>query len=249
MRGKLTIIFALVLVLVVAAVPCLALEVHVMAPVSIKGALDEIAESYVRSNPGARITRKYGISSVLAHEAEAGAPVHLFIAAHSRWVDYLKLKNPLFALTLTDLAYNSLVLAGSPKTTVKIFTLQDLLQLKKINVGSSETCRLEYAQEAFRNAGIDKSIAPRLVMSRDLREAYSSVERGEVEAAIIFRTDALARHLKILYHVPQNFYSRVTYPVVLTQGAAQSKEAQAFYRFLLGSESKRILEKHGFLTH
>lgn len=245
--GKLRVLLVLVPLLLLVAAPVRAVELRIMAPWSIRGPIDEISDQYLRKHPGVRLVKTYGVSSVLAKQLESGASasVHIFIAAHSHWANYLKLKGRLSALTVTDLAYNSMVLVGPLASVGRVSSLEELLQLDSVDVGNLDTCRREYAMEALRNAGLDRRLASRIQMKHD---GVASVERGEVDAAVVFRTDALARKARILFALPQDMYSRVTYPIALTESASKNADALSFYRYLLSDESKRVLVKHGFLT-
>ena len=73
-------------------------------------------------------------------------------------------------------------------------------------------------------------------------------ELGEVDAAFVYRTDALqAQKAKLLFIVPQKLYPRVVYPMALTLKAAKNSEAQAFEIYLQGAEAKSVLRKFDFV--
>jgi molybdate transport system substrate-binding protein len=75
-------------------------------------------------------------------------------------------------------------------------------------------------------------------------------ERGEVDGAFVYRTDALlAKQAKILFTVPQELYPKVTYPMSLTVTGAKNKDAAAFFAYLHGDEAKSVLKKYGFTSH
>jgi len=233
-----------------AAGPVHAAELHVMAASSLKEVVEELSAGFARHSPGVRVVKTYGGSGALAKQLENGAPADIFIAAHVHWAEYLKLRHLLSALTVTDFAYNTLVFAGSGSAATKVVSLDDLLKLERIAIGSPKSVPAgQYAMEAFKNAGIDRRLAPKLVLAKDVRECLMYAERGEVDGALVFRSDALqARKSKILFTLPQNLYSRVTYPIALTGSGANNRDALAFYRYLLGTEAKRVLAKYGFVT-
>jgi molybdate transport system substrate-binding protein len=86
-------------------------------------------------------------------------------------------------------------------------------------------------------------------MARDVRECLMYAERGEVDGAFVYRTDALqAKQAKILFTVPRELYPRVTYPMSLTTAGVKNKEAAAFFAYLHGDEAKSVLTKYGFAT-
>ena len=87
-------------------------------------------------------------------------------------------------------------------------------------------------------------------MARDVRECLMYAERGEVDGAFVYRTDALqAKQARILFTVPRGLYSQVTYPMGLTAAGTKNGEARNFYRFLQSEEAKRVLLKYGFVLH
>ena len=54
-------------------------------------------------------------------------------------------------------------------------------------------------------------------MAQDVRQALLYADRGEVDGAFVYKTDALlAKEAVILLVVPDALYDRVSYPMVLT---------------------------------
>jgi molybdate transport system substrate-binding protein len=226
--------------------PALAGEVYLFAAASLKEAVNDISMNFVLKNPKVRFVKNYGGSGSLAKQLENGAPADIFISANVQWMDYLIQKQLLSAQNVAHFAYNTLVFAGTGDR--KVSYLMDLLKLERIAIGSPKSVPAgEYAMEAFKKAGLEGQLAKKLVMAKDVRECLMYAERGEVDGALVYRTDALqAQRAKILFTVPQDLYSRVIYPVGLTATGAGNRDAQAFYRYLLSAEAKGVLAKYGF---
>jgi molybdate transport system substrate-binding protein len=226
--------------------PALAGEVSLSAAASLKDALNELTEGFGRQHPGVRFLKNYGASGTLAKQVENGATADIFISANQEWVDYLKQKKLLDLASVATFAYNTLVFAGNPAS--KVGGMQDLPRLEKIAIGSPKSVPAgEYALQALKRAGIDRQVEKRLVMARDVRECLMYAERGEVDGAFVYRTDALqAKTVKILFTVPQELYSRVTYPMGLTVSGSGKPDAVAFYRYLQSAQAKKVLQKYGF---
>ena len=73
-------------------------------------------------------------------------------------------------------------------------------------------------------------------------------ERGEVDGAFVYRTDALqAKQAKVLFPVPQELYPRVSYPMALTVAGKKNRDAEAFFSYLQGGEAKAVLSRYGFV--
>ena len=239
------------LLLTLAALLCMtsaavAGEVSLSIAASLKDVVNELSDSFASKHPGVKFLKNYGASGSLAKQIENGAPADIFISANPEWMDYLKSRKLVDTSRIGIFTYNTLVFAGSKEK--KVATMQDLLKLEKIAIGSPKSVPAgEYAAEAFKKAGIDKQLAKKLVMARDVRECLMYAERGEVDGAFVYRTDALqARQAKILFTVPQNLYPRVIYPMALTMAGTKNKEAEAFFRYLESGDAKAVLGKYGF---
>lgn len=241
-------VFFLVIMLCVLA-PCASPggELTLFAAASLKDALNELSDSYARTHPGVTFKKNYGASGALARQIENGAPADIFISANTEWMDYLKNKKLADEKSIGTLAYNVLVFAGRPE--LKIGRLQDLLKLGRIAIGSPKSVPAgEYAMEALKKAGMDKQLEKKLIMARDVRECLMYAERGEVDGAFVYRTDALqAKQARILFVVPRELYPRVVYPMAITRSGAMKPETSAFHAMLQSAEAKAVLKKYGFM--
>jgi molybdate transport system substrate-binding protein len=233
------------LCLLLLASPAMAGDVNLSIAASLKEVINELSDSFAKKNPGVKFLKNYGASGALAKQIENGAPAEVFISANMEWMEYLKNKKLVDTGSISTFTYNSLVFAGPAG---KASTMQDLLKLERIAIGSPKSVPAgEYAMEALRKEGIDKQLEKKLVMAKDVRECLMYAERGEVDGAFVYRTDALqAKQVRILFTVPRELYSRVSYPMGLTAGGAKNGDAQSFYRFLQSEEAKTVLVKYGF---
>jgi len=235
-------------VLLTAASSAVAGEVALSAAASLKEVISELSDNFAKKNPGVKFVKNYGASGALAKQIENGAPSDIFISANLEWMDYLKKKNLADVASIGTFTYNTLVFAGAPG---KASSMQDLIKLERIAIGSPKSVPAgEYAMEAFKKAGLDKQLEKKLAMAKDVRECLMYAERGEVDGAFVYKTDALqANKAKILFTVPQELYPRVTYPMALTVAGAKNKDAAAFFGYLHSDAAKAVLTKYGFAIH
>lgn len=223
-------------------------EINLFVAASLREVLNEISDSYAKTHPGVTFKKNYGASGALAKQIDNGAPADIFISANTEWMDYMKAKKLADEKSIATFTHNVLVFVGKPE--LKVSSIQDVLKLEKIAIGSPKSVPAgEYAMEAFKKAGIDKKLDKKLVMAKDVRECMMYADRGEVDGAFVYKTDAqqVAKFAKILFIVPQEYYPRVTYPMALTTAGARSTEAAAFYAILQSDEAKTVLKKHGFI--
>jgi len=221
-------------------------EIKLFAAASLKEVLNELADGYARKNSSVKIVRNYGASGALAKQIENGAPADIFISANLEWMAYLRDKKLIDASLMGAFTYNTLVFAGS--TERKIASMQDLLKLERIAIGSPKSVPAgDYAMYALQKAGIDQQMRKKLVMARDVRECLMYAERGEVDGAFVYKTDALlAKQAKPFFTVPQELYPRITYPMALTVSGSKNRDAAAFHLYLQSGDARAVLEKYGF---
>jgi molybdate transport system substrate-binding protein len=216
------------------------------AGVGLKDVLNELAASFVKINPSTKMTKNFAASGVLAKQLDSGAQADIVFVANREWMDYMKKKKHVDAGTIKPFAYNTLVFVG--KESQGISKIGELTKLGKIAIGSPKSVPAgEYAMEAIRNAGLDNQFNKKLVMARDVRECLMYAERGEVDGAFVYRTDALlSKAVNIWFTVPQKLYSRVVYMSALTVSGVKNRDAVQFFSFLHSAGARTILLKYGF---
>jgi len=223
-------------------------EINLSAAASLKDALGGIIAVYGKEHPDVKILTNYGSSGALAKQVAQGAPADIFISANQKWMDYLVKEGKADAATAGVLAGNTLVVAGKKELAIK--SLDDLKGLERIAIGSPKSVPAgEYAEQAMRKAGIYEELeqAKKLVMAKDVRQALLYADRGEVDAAFVYRTDALlAQQAVIVFEVPADLYAPVIYPMGMTAEGAANVEGKHFYAYLAGPQAQEILKKFGF---
>ncbi|TGU74266.1 molybdate ABC transporter substrate-binding protein [Geomonas terrae] len=246
MKKLLSTISSCGLTLMLLAMPAAAGEITISAAASLKEAVNEIAEKFVQKHPGTKITRNYAASGTLAKQIESGAPADIFISANEEWMSHLKEKKLVAAASIDTFTRNTLVFAGA--TTRNISGMHDLPSLGSIAIGSPKSVPAgEYAEEAMRKAGLEKQLNGKLILAKDVRESMMYAERGEVDGAFVYRTDALlGKHARILFTVPQQLYPRIVYPMALTTNGTKNRDAAEFLHYLKGREAKSVLSRYGF---
>ena len=228
----------------------LAAEVRLSAAASLTEAIKEIGAGFVREYPETNLQTNFGASGALAKQIVAGAPADLFISADNRWLDYLVKEGKVSHATVRVLAANTLVLAGPAANAMT--SLADVTKLSRIAMGSPGSVPAgQYAEQAMRAAGVYEKLQTekKLVMAQDVRQALLYADRGEVDAAFVYRTDALlAKKAVILYTVPADMHDSISYPQALTVDGEKNAAARAFYDYLAGPAAGGILTKYGFAS-
>jgi len=221
-------------------------QVYLSVAASLKEVVNELSGSFSRNNRNITLYKNAGASGTLARQIENGAPADLFISADSHWMDYLVGKGLMATASVVTFAGNELVFAG--KADKRIKSLKDIALLQKIGIGNPKSVPVgEYAMAALRSANMEKGVAKRLVMAKDVRECLLYLERGEVDGGFVYMTEALqAKRAKVLFTVPADLYPKIVYRMGLTGTGSKNPEAVSFYNYLKGAEAQAVLLKKGF---
>jgi molybdate transport system substrate-binding protein len=223
-------------------------EVDIAVAASLTDACKQIISNFNGRYPDIIIRANYSSSGALAKQIVQGAPVDIYISANPQWMAFLIDKHRIAKGTVSTLAHNTLVVIGRPP--ISIASLGELGTLERIAIGSPQSVPAgQYARQAMREAHVYQDLLSgnKLVMVKDVRQALLYADRGEVDGAMVYKTDALmAEHAKILFSVPENLYDRITYPMALTTEGDKKKDAQIFHVFLQSPNAKAILKNFGF---
>jgi len=230
-------------------VPAFANEVRLSVAASLTDAVKEIVSTYEKKVETVTVLPNFASSGALAKQIVQGAPADIFISANPKWMHYLVEKKLVTDEAVKIFAYNSLVFVGQKNLAVT--SLKDVAGLQRVAIGSPKSVPAgQYAEQAFRAAGLYETIQPHLILAKDVRQALMYADRGETDGAFVYKTDALlARDAVILLEVPQTLYNEVTYPIALTVEGAKKPAALAFLGYLKTDEARNILRKYGFVVH
>ena len=239
----------MLLVFLLTAAPVHALEVRISAAASLTDVIKELAANFRRQHPDIDVLANFASSGALARQIEAGAPADIYVSANPKWMDYLRQQGVIAEDSQRALVRNSLVFIGPPGSGIA--GLQQLPTLTRIALGSPKAVPAgQYAEQALTKAGLYNwlSAAGKLIFAKDVRQALLYADRGEVDGAFVYRTDALlARQAKILFAVPQELYPPVVYPAALLKSAAEKPPTRLFFTYLFSREAQQVFHRYGFL--
>jgi molybdate transport system substrate-binding protein len=226
-------------------------EITVSAAVSLKDALTEIQKNYQAKNPNVKLVYNLGASGALQQQIEQGAPADIFISAAPKQMNELEAKNLVNKATRKNLVENKLVVVVPKETKLNITKYEDLTQegVQKIALGETATVPAgQYAQQVLQKLGLWDKLKERVVFAKDVRTVLAYTETGNVEAGIVYKTDAISSDkVKVAAVAPEGSHQPIIYPVAVTTGTKQQKAAEDFIEYLFSAESKAVFEKNGFV--
>lgn len=232
--------------------PIQAGSITVSAAISLKDAFTEIGEMY-KAKTGNRTTVQFnfGASGVLQQQIENGAPVDVFASAGEKQMDALAVKQLIDLDSRIDFARNTLVLIVPEHSGVSVASFADLTSpsVKKIAVGNAKTVPAgQYAAEALGRMGLTEKLADRLVLAENVRQVLDYVVRGEVDAGIVYSTDAKqgGSQVKVVATAEENTHAPILYPIAAIEASSHSKAAKEFIDLVRSVEGQKVLAKYGF---
>ena len=225
-------------------------EITVSAAISLKNAFEEIGKLYETKNKGSKVSFNFGASGDLMRQIEGGAPVDVFASAAQKDMDEADKKGFLVSGSRADFAANTVVLiTSSAKASIKSFVDLNADSIKRIAVGNPKTVPAgRYAEEIFIHYKILDAIRDKLVLTENVRQVLDYVVRGEVDAGVVYATDAMTRpkEVSIVATAPEQSHKTVVYPVAVVKGTKNEASAKAFIALVLSPEGQTILAKYGF---
>jgi molybdate transport system substrate-binding protein len=135
-------------------------------------------------------------------------------------------------------------------STLGITGFKDLAadKVKKIAVGDPKSVPAgTYGLQAFDELGITAQVQPKEVLGADVRQVLTYVESGNVDAGIVYSTDALtSSKVKVVGSAPDDINAKVVYPVAVIKASKVSDTAKDYLKFLFSAQAKPVFEKYGF---
>ena len=228
-------------------------EITISAAISLRNAFEDIATIYQRRNPGTKLLFNFGASGDLARQIEAGAPIDVFASAAQKDMDDIDRKGLVASNSRKNFAGNVLVLIKPVNSNIPINSLEDLLrrEVGKIAIGGPQTVPAgRYAEEALRHFNLWEGLKEKLIFAENVRQVLDYVARDEVDAGLVYSTDATVRskEVKVVVKLPESSHQPVVYPIGVIKGTKEESLSRAFVDLVLSAEGQRILNKYGFVT-
>ena len=228
-----------------------AAEIHVFAAASLTDALKEIAVDYEKKT-GDKLQFNFAASSVLARQIEEGAPADLFFSADEAKMDALDQKGLLVAGTRKSLLSNTLVIVVPSDSTLVLKSAQALTapEIKKIALGEPKSVPVGvYTKEYLEKLGVWEQVSAKIVPTENVRASLAAVESGNVEAGIVYKTDALiSKKVKVAFEVPVAEGPAISYPAALVKDSKVPAEAKALLEYLQSQPAATVFTKFGFIV-
>ena len=225
-------------------------EILVSAAASLTDALNEIGQAYKQTNPQTTVRFNFGASGALQKQIEQGAPVDVFASAAPKEMEDLQQGHHLETTSRIDFAGNRLVLIAPIKSGLKSWDDLRSAAVRRVAISNPASVPSgRYAQETLTKRGLWTLVQPKAVLGENVRQTLTYVAQGDVDAGIVFATDALIEKQKVRivqYAVPGRDHTPIVYPAAVIAGAPNPIAARRFLTFLQTPQAQGILARYGF---
>jgi molybdate transport system substrate-binding protein len=219
-------------------------SITVFAAASLTESFTAIGKQFEAAHPGATVTFNFAGSSALATQINEGAPADVFASASPKNLAVVTDAGNTEGMP-TTFVRNQLVIAVTKGNPKGIAVLADLTKpdLKVALCADAVPCGAA-ARTAIEAAGV--KVTP-VTLEQDVKAALSKVKLGEVDAALVYRTDAKAAGADVdAVEFPESAKAINDYPIVALKDAKNAAGAQAFIAYVLSADGARVLIEAGF---
>jgi molybdenum ABC transporter molybdate-binding protein/molybdate ABC transporter permease protein len=224
--------------------------VRVAAAISLTDALTAVAAAYKAEGHG-DVLFTFGSSGQLQAQIENGAPLDAFVSASPAQVDALVRKKLADTSSVRVIACNRLVLVLPADAQSPAAGFRELVnpRYRRVAIGEPATVPAgQYATQALGNLGLMEALKTRLVYGANVRQVLDYVERGEVDAGIVYATDAResGRRVRVVAFAEPGTHDPIEYPGVVVSNSPRSSAARRFLDYLGADVAREILARKGF---
>ncbi len=222
----------------------------VSAAASLQDVLTETNALFEQAHPLIKVTANFGASGALQQQIEQGGSADVLIAAAARPMDALQTANLILPGSRRNLVTNRLVLVVPANSSLGLASFQQLSDpaVQRISVGEFRSVPAgQYAEEVFRNLAILDALRPKLVFANNVRAVLAAVASGNVDAGIVYRTDARSSdRVRQVATASASLHSAIVYPMAIISRSRNAQAAQTYTQFLSSPDAQSIFERYGF---
>ncbi len=226
------------------------LQVHAAA--SLKETFEALKREFEATHPQARISLALAGSQVLRLQIEHGAQADVFASASASHMQQL-LKAGLVAKSHV-FARNELAVITGQDNSAKLESFSDLPRARLLVIGTQAVPNGSYTRTMLKQAAnklgdaFAASVLSKVVSEENnVRLVRAKVELGEADAAVVYRTDAMASKRVRTVPIPAQFNVAVDYQIGVVERGQDREMAEQWLAFVMSPQGRAIITQQGLL--
>lgn len=231
----------------------------VFAAASLAESFQALAAAFEDDHPDVRVAFNFAGSQTLRTQLEHGAEADVFASANWQHMAQVRESGLLGNNEPQYFAANRLAVAV-PVDSDAVHSLADLarpgvsiaIAAEEVPAGAytHESLALLAASNAFPGDYASAVLSNVVTNETSVRGVAQKVAIGEVDAGIVYETDALAAqyaHAIRTLEIPLQFNPAAQYPIAALSATDELEMALEFIKFVQGDSGQAILREHGFV--
>ncbi len=220
----------------------------VSAAASTREVIELLCKQFSETN-GVEVRVNTGASNTLANQILAGAPADLFLSASEKWANEIEKAN--VAESAARLLTNDLVIAVPKGNPANVHEPGDLLndEVQKLALAGENVPAGMYADQSLTKLALLKPLVDvgKIVRGADVRATLSYIERGEVDAGIVYSTDIRStQDVEGVYAFDPKLHDEIVYVLVLLKHGSHTAATRRLYDFLQSPTAEKAYREFGF---
>jgi len=217
--------------------------VTVFAAASLTESFTSLGRQFEAAHPGTTVKFNFGASSSLAENINQGAPADVFASASPK--NMQQVVDADGASDSKTFARNVMQIAVPPDNPAGVREVTDLARSNvKVALCQPQVPCGAVAQQVFENVNI--TVKP-VTQGADVKAVLTTVQLGEVDAGMVYRTDVRAAGTKVKgIEIPADQTASTSYPIAALTEAPNPVGAAAFVDYVLSPDGEKVLEQAGF---
>ncbi len=221
---------------------------------NVSYAIEDLKKEFNKQDPDTKVKVILGSSGKLTAQITHGAPYHLFMSANMRYPQALYENSN--AIT-KPVVYAQGALAYLSVKKLDLSQGMQLLKSKKISrIAIANPKIAPYgiaAMEAIKNANIYEDIKKKFIYGESISQTVSytvtATDIGIIAKSSLF-SSKMSRFQKGInwMDVEADLYTPINQGIVILKEGKNNTEVQAFYRFILSKNAKKIFKDFGYTT-
>ncbi len=210
-------------------------ELIVFAAASLTGTFTEIGKQFEAAHPGTKVDLQLRVQRDAGQQITQGAPADVFAAASPATMKTVA--DAGLAGTQTVFVKNKLEIAVPPDNPAEVDNLKDLTDPKvKVALCAEQVPCGAAAVKALGAAGL--KVTP-VTLEQDVKATLTKVELGEVDAALVYKTDVIASAGKVTgIPFPEADQAINDYPIAPLTKAPAPALARQFVDLVLSQQGQ-----------
>ena len=224
---------------------------------SLSDVMSEVRTEFIAENPEIEIVFNTASSGILAQQIEQNAPIDIFASADLSLIEDLIDHQKITPKSSRIFAQNTLVLASSLNSELKLGSLDDLLdrQVSRIALGNPNLVPAgNYAKVALGRSPTEENLYRtleqdrKLVFAENVRQVLAYLEAQAVDVGFIYKTDLRQTYdVQEVLSLSSEKTGEISYAIAPVSHNQTKNIAKQFIDFILSEKGQEIISDYGFL--